>query len=219
VPLVPPAGPTRHLEDRGLLEHRTVLLTGRLDDEVATRVAAQVMTLDAEGSDEIALHVACEGGELLAALMLAETIGLVSAPIRAVAKGVVGEVALAPFAAAARRTATPRASFRLAEPQLSISGAASEITAEADNLRRHVARLHTWVSDATGQPLETVALDMERRRTLDVDEALAYGLIDEVATRTGRAKGDGGTIEEGGAAEEHGAAQDRDAARRDRRDA
>lgn len=182
VPLVLPTEKRARQVDHELMAHRTLLLLGSLDDDVATRLAAQLMTLDAEGEDEITLHLSCQEGELLAALMVAETIDLATSPVVVLAKGVVGGVALAPFAAAHRRVASSHVTFRMSEPRLCLSGVANELTAEAEEVLRHVDRLHGWIATATGQPKHTIAEDFRRGRTLDADAALAYGLIDEIAT-------------------------------------
>lgn len=180
VPLVMPARPPARVGDEGLLERRTVLLFGPLTHGAATRAAAQVMALDAEGEGEISLHISCQDGELLAALMLAETIDLATSPVIATAKGMVAGVALAPFAAADRRVASSRAMFRLSEPTLSLEAVASELTTRTEELLTHVGRLRAWIAEATGQPPTSVADDMERGRMLDASAALDYGLLDEI---------------------------------------
>lgn len=181
--VVPPARREPRLDEYGLLARRTVLLLAPLTHGTATRAAAEVMALDADGDSEITLHLCCREGELLPALMLAETIDLAASPVVAMARGVVGGAALAPFAAADRRTASRHATFRLGEPEVSLSGTAGDLPAKAEELLGHVDQLRAWVVAATGQPGRTVAGDMERGRLLDADAARAYGLIDEVPSR------------------------------------
>jgi ATP-dependent Clp protease, protease subunit len=183
-PPVPMVFPSTRPRDRSLADHRIVLLLGPLDHDLATRTAAEVMTLDATGDGEITLHMSCQDGDLLAALMLAETIHLTAAPVVATVRGVVGGVALAPFAAADRRTGSSRATIRMSEPHGSLSGVASEVSAGAEELRRHVDRLHTWLAEATGQQKATIVEDLRRGRILDAADALAYGLLDEVTERS-----------------------------------
>jgi ATP-dependent Clp protease protease subunit len=182
VPMTVPAG-TGDRRGGGSRGQRTVLLLGPLDHDAATRVAAQVMELDAERDAEIHLRLACGDGDLPAALMLAEVIDLAASQVTAMATGLVGGVALAPFAAADRRLAPPRTTFRLSEPRLELTGAAHDLTTAADEVGRHVARLHAWLAAATGRTQRSIADDSRRGRVLDADEALAYGLIDEIVTR------------------------------------
>lgn len=188
VPTVAP--PSEPQDDLGLLERRIVLLLGPVEPGTATRVAAQVMALDADDDAPIRLHVSSEDGELTSALMLADVVDLARSPVVALAKGVVGGVALAPFCAAARRLAAPRATFRLREPRLSLSGDADELTAGAEAIRQQVERLRRWVADATGQPRQQVADDMRRGRTLTARTAVGYGLIDRIVTSERPARAD-----------------------------
>jgi ATP-dependent Clp protease protease subunit len=182
VPPVPMVLPMARPDHRAGALQRTVLLLGRLDDDRATRAAAEVMTLDAEGDDEITLHLACREAELTAALMLAETIAVANAPVRTVATGLVAGPALAPFAAADRRVATPRAMFRFSEPRHDLSGVASEITVAADEARRLTDRLRDWIATATRRDPDQVATDLDRGLLLDADEAVAYGLVHDLLT-------------------------------------
>lgn len=184
VPLVPVPEDARH--ERGLLlgallKRRIVLVTGLLTEELASMAAAQVMTLDAEDDEPLQLHIASPDGDLGAALLLADTVGLANAPITAFCRGTLGGPALAPFAAAPRRIASPHATFRMSEPRTSLSGRVDEIAAHAAAIRQQLANLHAQLALATGQPADRIAADMEKGRILTADEARDYGLVHEVA--------------------------------------
>ena len=172
---------TRSEPGRGRLsEQRVVLLLGPLSPEAGSAAAAQLMTLDAEGDEEVALQMASGDGDTVAALMLADVVGLMNAPVTAVAKGMVGGVALAVFAAADRRSASPRAWFRMSEPRLALDGTATELTTGAQEARRQIDQIRRLVADATGKDVSTVTEDLRGGRILDAEEAVAYGLVDEI---------------------------------------
>jgi ATP-dependent Clp protease, protease subunit len=182
--VAPAPGPREGVPD--LLSHRILLLIGPLARDAATALAAQLMTLDADGEDEITFHIACQQGELAAALMLAETIELAVSPMVMIAKGVVGGVGLAPFAAAGRRVASEHASFWMREPSLAVEGVASQLTSEAEVALQQLGWFHDLLSAATGRSTEEIAADMHVGRTFDAPAARDYGLIDEVISGPAR---------------------------------
>jgi ATP-dependent Clp protease protease subunit len=167
------------LRDR-LLEQRRVLVQGVLDDDLATRAAAELMLLDGTGDDAIEIHLSCRDGELSAANALADTIELVGVPVHAVARGRVSGPALAPFVTADHRTASASAMFELRHPVVQASGSSGELQAFATRHRREIDALHRRVAAATGQPVDRVADDFATGVILDADEARRYGIVHEV---------------------------------------
>ena len=165
-----------------------MLASGRLDDVAATELAARPMYLDGVGDDPIELRYSCSEGELSAAIALADTVELLGVELRATAAGAVGGPAVLPFAVATRRLAHPHATFRLVEPEVEIRGRASDIAAEAERHAALVASLHRRLAGATGRPVELIEADFATHRMLSADEALSFGLVDEIS-RPGGASG------------------------------
>jgi ATP-dependent Clp protease, protease subunit len=165
---------------RRLYEQRVVLLRGPLDDMTATRVAAELMTLDAEGDEAISLRIDCGDGTLALALTLMDVIELSGVPVRALCMGQVGGPALGPLAVCQHRAAMPSTRFSWREPATQLEAPAREVSQwvelRADERRRFCARLGA----AVGRSETQVAEDLAAGRFMGVDEALAYGLIDEV---------------------------------------
>ena len=159
---------------------RVVTLTGRLDDALASMVAAELMALDADGDDAITLQVDCQGGTVEAAFTLMDTIDLLGVPVRTRCVGRADGVAAAVVAVAPSRAATPHARFRLAVPEVSFIGSAANLEANAREHQRQLEQFVSRLAAATGRPFEHVEADIERGRWLDAEEALTYGLIDEI---------------------------------------
>jgi len=171
-----------HLAER-LLEQRRVLVSGRLDLAASTEAAARLMLLDGTCDDPIELVLSCPDGDLVAAMALADTVELVGVELRTLAAGSVGGPAVLPFAVGTRRVAQPHATFRLVEPRLEVQGTATDVIAETARHRDVVADLCRRLAAATGRPADTIAADLRGRRGLTAQEAMAYGLVDEIQRR------------------------------------
>jgi ATP-dependent Clp protease, protease subunit len=162
-----------------LLAQRIVLAAGVLDDEAATRLSAQLLTLDAEGDGPIRLELQNLRAELPAALTVMGVLDVVRAPVHAFASGETGAAALGVLASCPRRAAYPNASFTLSEPRLQFGGTVTAVTAREQQARRMVDSLFYRIADATGRPADEIRDDARRCRTLTSAEALGYGLITE----------------------------------------
>lgn len=187
---VPPArvvlDPHAALQDRlyeRLLQHRIVLVSGVIDDEAATRLSAQLLTLDAEGDGQIRLELQNPRAELPAALTLMGVLDVLRAPVLAFASGETGGASLGVLASCPRRVAYPNASFTLSEPRVQFGGTYSAVAAKEQQARRMVDSLFYRLSEATGRPADEIREDARRCRTLTAAEAIGYGLITERATK------------------------------------
>jgi ATP-dependent Clp protease protease subunit len=164
-----------------LFERRVVLLSGTLDAQSGHEVGAALMTLDAIGDGPVNLQIDCEGESLDEALALMDIIDLLGVPVHASCVGQATGTAVGVLAVAGHRSMSPHARLRLVEPSWAMHGRASQLeqlaSAHADQWRAFCARL----SEATGCPLDQLLADTASGRYLSPDEALEYGLIDEVA--------------------------------------
>jgi ATP-dependent Clp protease protease subunit len=174
-------GPSDSWLEERLFERRMVLCRGVLDDVLAGRVAAQLMTLDALGDGAVELQLDSERASLEAAWTVVDVIDLLGVPVNIVCAGRVEGAAIAVSTAGTRRTALPHTRFRLTDPELEISGRTSELAALLDRHTARIERLHERVALSTGRPAGEVAADFRAGRVLDAGEALRYRLVDEIA--------------------------------------
>jgi ATP-dependent Clp protease, protease subunit len=165
-----------------LFERRIVLVTGRLDADLAAEAAAALMTLDAIGGEPIELHLDSRGGTLESAFVLIDALDLLRATLHAHCRGHVGGPAIGVAAAAAHRSASPHTRFWLFQPTAQFSGTPDQVAAHSRQQQELLWRLHARLAHLTGRPAEDIAEDMRRGRHLDAREALDYGLIDEIST-------------------------------------
>ncbi len=165
-----------------LFERRIVLVTGRLDDNLAAEAAALLMTLDATGEEPVELHLDSSDGTLESAFVLIDALDGLRATVRAHCHGQVAGPAIGVAAAADHRSASPHARFRLFQPTAQCSGSPDQIASYSRQQQELLWRFHARLAQRTGRPAEEIAEDMRRGRYLDAREALAYGLIDEIST-------------------------------------
>jgi ATP-dependent Clp protease, protease subunit len=165
-----------------LFERRIVLVTGRLDADLAAEAAAALMTLDALGEDPVELHLDSPDGTLEAAFVLIDTADLLRTTLRVHCRGEVGGPPLGVTVAADHRSASPHTRFRLSQPTTRFSGPPDQIASYSRQQQELLWRLHARLARLTGRPAEELAEDMRRGRYLDATEAFGYGLIDEITT-------------------------------------
>ena len=180
--LDPHAGWQDKLYER-LLEQRIVLASGVLDGAAMTRLSAQLLTLDAEGTGPIRLELQNPQAELAAALTLMGVLDVVRAEVQVFASGETGGAALGVLASCPRRVAYPNASFTLSEPKLQFGGTVTAVAAREQQARRMVDSLFYRIAEATGRPAGDIREDARRGRTFTAAEAIGYGLIHERATK------------------------------------
>jgi ATP-dependent Clp protease, protease subunit len=175
----PDDGRRQSVRDR-LFDQRVVFLWGRLDDALASQLAAELMTLDATGDDGVQLHVDSPGGTLEAALCLIDVIDLLGVELTATCVGQAAGTAIGPLAVAHHRRATPHARFRLSEPFVDLSGPARELDAQAAHHRAQLRRFCERLAASLGTSPQALEGDLASGRFLDAEQALEYGLIDEI---------------------------------------
>jgi len=173
--------PLSDLVARRLLAQRVVLLHGRLDDFSVTRVAAELMTLDAEGDEPVTLRVDCGEAALAPALTLMDVVELMGVPVRALCLGQVAAGAVGVVAVCAHRSALPSTRFSLSEPATSLQAHVRNVAQWADVRAAERQRFCSRLAAATGQAPATVESDVERGRFMGAEEALGYGILDEVS--------------------------------------
>jgi len=191
-PPAPVAQPTRIWLDPGglpgglcerLLERRIVMASGHLDGEAATRLCAQLLTLDAEGGEPIRLELQNLDADLPAALTVMGVLDVVRVPVHAQAGGRISGPALGVLASATRRLAYPNAVFALAEPKVSFDGRVTELAAQEEQVRVMLDELYIRLAEVTGREVDDIRADARRGRLLTAGDAISYGLIQGRAGR------------------------------------
>ncbi len=183
---IDPRGWPGHLYDR-LLDRRIVMAHGHLDGDAATRLAAQLLTLDAEGTAPIRLEIQNLSADLPAALSVMGILDVVRGPVSGYAGGRIEGPALGILAACRHRKAYPNALLVLSEPQVSFDGTVTALASREEQERAMLDELFGRIAEATGRDVAQVRADARRDKLFNVAEAIAYGLVESQVTARGLA--------------------------------
>ena len=166
-----------------LLRERVVFLTGQVEDHMANLIVAQLLFLEAENPEkDISLYINSPGGSVSAGIAMYDTMNFIQPDVSTICLG--GAYSMGSFLLAAgakgKRYALANSRVMIHQPSGGAQGQASDIEINAREILKIRARLNKILAERTGQPIEKIALDMERDYWLDAHEAKAYGLVDEV---------------------------------------
>jgi ATP-dependent Clp protease, protease subunit len=178
---IDPRGWPGHIYDR-LLDRRIVMAHGHLDGEAATRLAAQLLTLDAEGTAPIRLELQNLTADLPAALSVMGILDVVRGPVSGYAGGRIEGPALGILAACRHRKAYPNALLVLSEPRVSFDGTVTALASLQAQARAMLDELFGRIAEVTGRDVAQVRADARGDKPFNVAEAIAYGLVEAQVT-------------------------------------
>lgn len=164
-----------------LFDRRIVVLRGPLDDMTATRIASQLMTLDATGGDAVQLQLDSEGGSLEAAFAVVDVIDAMGIPVHVTCLGRVEGSAALVAAVCGRRLSMAHTRFRVSDPNVEFEARASQVASLVQHHREGFLRYHERLALATRKSVDAVTAACVEGRFMDSSEALAFGLVDEIA--------------------------------------
>ncbi|MEY4046398.1 MAG: ATP-dependent Clp protease, proteolytic subunit ClpP [Chloroflexota bacterium] len=166
-----------------LLKERIIFLGAAVEDDVANLIIAQLLFLDAEDPEkEIFLYINSPGGVITAGLAIYDTMQYVRAPVSTICTGIamsMGAVLLA-AGAPARRFALPHSRIMIHQGSGGFRGNTPDVFIQVKEMEQLVRTTQELLAAHTGQPMEKIVKDTDRDLFLSPEEAVAYGIIDEV---------------------------------------
>ena len=166
-----------------LLKDRVVFLGSAIDDQVANAVVAQLLFLETDNPDaDINLYINSPGGSVTAGMAIFDTMNYIKCPVRTVCVGLAASMGAFLLMAGekGKRLALPNSEVMIHQPSGGASGQATDVRIHAEWLLRTKNKINGLMAEMTGQPLEKIALDVERDYFMSAQEALEYGIIDEI---------------------------------------
>ncbi len=174
-----------------LLRDRIVFLGSEVNDDVANLITAQFLFLESEDPDkEISLYIHSPGGSVTAGLAIYDTMQFIKPPISTLCLGFAASMGAILLAAGqkGRRYALPHSTICIHQPLGGARGQASDIEIHAKEILRAREELNNILMKHTGQSLRKLEKDTDRDYFMAPQQAVEYGLIDEVIVSRGPSK-------------------------------
>ncbi len=166
-----------------LLKDRIIFLGDEIDDNTASLVVAQMLFLEMEDPDaDIMLYINSPGGSVTSGMAIYDTMRYLKCEVSTVCVGMAASMGAFLLAAGAKgkRKALPHAEIMIHQPLGGARGQATDIQIHAEQILKTKKTLNELLAQNTGKPLKTIEKDVERDHFLTAQEALDYGLIDEI---------------------------------------
>ena len=177
----------RHGDERqtdiysAMLDERAVFINGEINDEMASAVVAELLFLEAAAPDKpISVYINSPGGAVTAGLAIYDTMRHVRCRVHTLCVGQACSMAAVLLAAGDDRSVLPSARIMIHQPSGGAEGKQTDIMITAREITRIRAKLSAILAKHTGQPVEKVEQDIERDYFMEAEEAVAYGLADEI---------------------------------------
>ncbi|GAA1846957.1 ATP-dependent Clp protease proteolytic subunit [Pseudonocardia ailaonensis] len=171
-----------------LLQQRIVVLGQQVDDEIANRIAAQMLLLAAEDPEsDINLYINSPGGSVTAGMAIFDTMEFIPCDVATTAMGLAASMGqfLLSAGTPGKRSALPHTQILMHQPSAGVGGSESDIRIQAQLFKRHKEEMAALIAGHTGQTVERITQDFDRDRWFSAQEALEYGFVDQVVSRAG----------------------------------
>ncbi|MCH5279316.1 MAG: ATP-dependent Clp endopeptidase proteolytic subunit ClpP [Christensenellaceae bacterium] len=166
-----------------LLKDRIIFLGSPVTDDEANLIIAQMLFLEADDPDkDIYLYINSPGGVVSAGLAIYDTMQYIRCDVCTICMGMAASMGAFLLAAGAKgkRKALPNSEIMIHQPSGGAQGQASDIKIHAEQILRTKKKLNEILASRTGKPIEVIEADTERDNFLTAEQALEYGLIDEI---------------------------------------
>jgi ATP-dependent Clp protease, protease subunit len=170
-----------------LLKDRIIMLGDEINDQVANSVIAQLLFLEADNPEkDISIYINSPGGSTTAGFAIFDTMEYIKPDISTICIGMAASFGAMLLLAGTKgkRFALPNSEIMIHQPLGGARGQATEIEISARRILKLRDHVNQIISDRTGQPVEKIEKDTDRDCFMSAQEALEYGIIDKIITRT-----------------------------------
>ena len=168
-----------------LLKDRIILLSGEINDEVASAVVAQLLFLEAEDAEkDIYMYINSPGGVVTSGFSIFDTMNYIKPDIATICMGQAASMGafLLSSGQKGKRYALPHARIMMHQPSAGVGGTAADIAIQAEQFAQTKREMAELIAEHSGQTFEQITKDSDRDRWFTAQQALEYGLVDHVIT-------------------------------------
>ena len=169
-----------------LMMDRIIILGTQVDDYSANVIQAQLLFLDSsDPGKDVSIYINSPGGSVYAGLGIYDTMQYISSDVATICTGMAASMAAVLLVAGekGKRFALPHSRVMIHQPMGGAQGQASDIEITAREIQKLKKELYTIIADHSGQPFEKVERDSDRDYWMTAQEALDYGMIDNILTK------------------------------------
>ena len=170
-----------------LLKDRIIMLSGEVNDQVASTVVAQLLFLEAQDPDkDIYFYINSPGGVITSGLSMFDTMNYIKPDIVTICIGQAASMGAFLLASGTigKRYALPNARIMIHQPSGGAQGQSTDIQIQAQEIQRLKDTLNEILAKQTGKTAKRIEKDTERDNFMSASEAVEYGLIDKVLTKS-----------------------------------
>jgi ATP-dependent Clp protease, protease subunit len=167
-----------------MLETRTVLVSGQVDEKLAERAISQLLILNSINHDPIRMVITSQGGHVDSGFAIHDMMKFIESPVITLGAGWVASIGVPILLGAEKdsRYSLPNTRFLLHQPSGGAGGQASDIRIAAEEILKLRERINRLIAGETGNSAEQVENDSDRNFWMNSEEALEYGLITKIVT-------------------------------------
>ena len=165
-----------------LLKDRIIMLSGEINDSMASIVVSELLYLDSLNHEDIYLYINSPGGSVTSGFAIYDTMNFIKSDVRTIVVGMAASMGafLLSSGTKGKRCALKNAEVMIHQVLGGAQGQATDIKIAAEHILKIKKKLNGILATNTGQPIHKIVKDCERDNYMSSEEALHYGLIDEI---------------------------------------
>ena len=168
-----------------LLKDRIIIINGEIDNSLANSVVAQLLYLDSLNNDDISIYINSPGGSVTDGMAIYDTMNFIKSDVSTIGMGLCASMAafLLSSGTKGKRFLLPNSEVMIHQPLGGAEGQATEIKIAAEHILKTKDKLNKILSLNTGKKLNIIEKDTDRDNFMTSEEALNYGIIDEIINK------------------------------------